>query len=232
MDGEAVLLHLGRGVYFSLDPVATRLWEHLHHCGDVEAAIDEMAMEYQADRAVVARDAYAFLAELERRHFLEGPGEHAPCPPPLRPRRALRLLKKVWRLPARHGYALIVTMAWAAVVEAGLRVLGLPRLARVLGVPLSPSAPTESSPSADPSALTPPQQRRMWATDVVYRNWPFGDTCLRRALVLGRVLRHERPVLRIGVAREDEVRAHAWVETSRRSIGAEPSYTTLTHSTP
>lgn len=234
VDGEAVLLDLGRGVYFSLDPVATRLWEHLQRYGEVETAIDVMAKEYEpeVDRDVVARDVYAFLADLERRHFLGSRGQPSPCRPPLRPRRVLRLLKRASRLPVRHGYALIVTMASAAVVEAGLRVMALPRLARALGVPLSSSPPDGEPPSSDPSVLTPPQQRRVWATDVVYRNWPFGDTCLRRALVLGRVLREEQPVLRIGVTRDEGVLAHAWVETSRLSIGAQRAYTPLTQPAP
>jgi hypothetical protein len=43
--------------------------------------------------------------------------------------------------------------------------------------------------------------------------------CLRRALVLGRLLREFDPVLRIGVARgADKFEAHAWLEVDGRVI--------------
>jgi hypothetical protein len=59
--------------------------------------------------------------------------------------------------------------------------------------------------------------------------WPFGDTCLRRALVLGHHLRDQSPVLRIGVTadRSEDVAAHAWVETTDVTLLALPGYDTL-----
>lgn len=42
---------------------------------------------------------------------------------------------------------------------------------------------------------------------------PFNGTCLRRALVMGDILRSRDPLLRVGVAKEGgRVQAHAWIE--------------------
>jgi hypothetical protein len=67
------------------------------------------------------------------------------------------------------------------------------------------------------------------ATARLYAVWPFGDTCLRRALVLGHHLRDQSPVLRIGVTAEkcEPVAAHAWVETTDVTLLALPGYETL-----
>jgi hypothetical protein len=77
--------------------------------------------------------------------------------------------------------------------------------------------------------LTPEQRRRIWATERLYAVWPFGDTCLRRALVMGHHLRDQSPVLRIGVTagRSEPVAAHAWVETADVTLLALPGYETL-----
>ena len=199
----------------------------------METVIDVLHREHgnTVERDVVARDVLAFVETLERRHFSSS-SLGAARRRPVRPRRALQLAKRASRLPRAHLQAVVATVALAFVVEAGVRLLPLPRLARALGVPLSSSPPMGGPRRGDLSILTPREQRRVWATDAVFRRWPFGDTCLRRALVLGRVLRHQQPVLRIGVARDQDVLAHAWVETSLLSIGSEPAYQTLTHSTP
>jgi hypothetical protein len=68
------------------------------------------------------------------------------------------------------------------------------------------------------------QQARLAAIGVVYKYWPFGDTCLRRALAAGHTLRVHRPVLRIGVTRTGgAVRAHAWIEFDGVSFGSDPA---------
>lgn len=121
--------------------------------------------------------------------------------------RSSRLLPE---LPATFA-ALVV----ACVAEVGLRVTTLPRLARFLGTPLAvagdPEPPsTRSGPGAARLPLNARQQVR--ATRRVLRHWPFGDTCLRQALISGNRLRHLEPTLHVGVAKIDgEVRAHAWL---------------------
>jgi hypothetical protein len=123
-------------------------------------------------------------------------------------RRGPRLPKvRLTELPGL-GAALLV----AVVVEVGLRTTTLPRLARALGTPLAVDG---FEAIADPTVvrLLPPWAvRRMHAARRVLRHWPFGDTCLRQALVCGWLVRRLGPQLQLGVAKVDgEVRAHAWL---------------------
>jgi len=107
---------------------------------------------------------------------------------------------------------LVAALAAAAVVEVGLRTTTLPRLARALGTPLAVPEPEACARRLDDYLLPDWAVRRMYATHRVLRHWPFEDTCLRQALVCGRLLRRLHPVLQLGVARIDgEVRAHAWL---------------------
>lgn len=104
----------------------------------------------------------------------------------------------------------------ALLVEVGLRTLPLPRLARLVGAPLdvTPRGPAGGRPDLDGRAL-----RRERSAVRVMRHWPWGDTCLRRALVVGQRLQWLRPVLRVGVAKLDgEVSAHAWLEVGGAAL--------------
>lgn len=106
----------------------------------------------------------------------------------------------------------------AAVVEVGLRTLRLPRLSRLLGVPLDTAARREPD---DVGTVVVPHRarRRLAATRRALKYWPFGDSCLRVALVGGFLVRDLDPVLRIGVAKHDgEVKAHAWLEVGGLSL--------------
>lgn len=103
-------------------------------------------------------------------------------------------------------------------VELGLRRrTELPRLCRQLGIHLADGAPTVvPSPPANRDRVA----RQMRDVDRVARRWPFGDTCLRRCLVLGALLRQLGPTLVIGVRRNEvsAVVAHSWLEFDGRSI--------------
>lgn len=113
-------------------------------------------------------------------------------------------------LHPRHLRVLLV----AGVVEIGLRTMSLPRLARLLGLRMGGDGPTAAEPVAQPDPAAVRRIRRSFrATDRVLRRWPFGNTCLRRALVLGHLISGLEPTLCIGV-RRDETRAlvaHAWL---------------------
>lgn len=124
---------------------------------------------------------------------------------------------------------LVNTVIAAVVVEVGIRTLPLPRLARLVGAPLDTSEPAPREGPAPVWSLRSRQQVR--TSQRVFRHWPFGDTCLRQALVLGWLLRRLDPVLRVGVAKLDgAVRAHAWLEiagTRLDPIGGASSYQVL-----
>lgn len=100
----------------------------------------------------------------------------------------------------------------ALVVEVGLATTTLPRLARLLGVRLVGDDGDDGRRLVRAASPRDWYRRRRIAVDRVMRSWPFGDTCLRRALVLGHRIRPLRPVLVIGV-RHDEgaLAAHAWL---------------------
>jgi hypothetical protein len=122
---------------------------------------------------------------------------------------------------------LCTALVVAAVVEVGLRTTTLPRLARALGAPLAVDGFAAFAEPGDARLLPPRATRRVDAALRVLRHWPFGDSCLRQALVCGWLLRRLRPELQLGVAKVDgEVRAHAWlivngaVVDPRRSVSS------------
>jgi Transglutaminase-like superfamily len=111
---------------------------------------------------------------------------------------------------ARH---LPAALAVAVAVEIGIRLLGLPSLARLAAVELHTTG-TARPPRVPSSRLGPDDGARYRAAWWVLRWWPFGRSgqCLRMALTAGRLLRHRGPRLCLGVTRGDSgVGAHAWL---------------------
>jgi hypothetical protein len=112
----------------------------------------------------------------------------------------------------------------AGLIEAALRVVSFPALLRLVGVKLGPLGEarvrTETGRALE-GLLGSPAVR---AGDIVFRNWPTRNNCLRRALLFGYLLRVHRPVLRIGVRRDQgELCAHAWLEVAGEPVlEAEP----------
>lgn len=135
--------------------------------------------------------------------------------------------------PADEWGWVIAASGLAVLTEVGIRTLGLPRLARLLGTPLRSGAVGDPHPAVvvPPRPLPQADRRRVRATRRVMRHWPFGDTCLRQALVSGALLRHRSPRLVVGVAKLDgEIRAHAWLDIDGAVLdpmGAASSYTPL-----
>jgi hypothetical protein len=115
-------------------------------------------------------------------------------------------------LHPRQLYAIAVVV----LVEIGLHTLDLPRLARLLGVRLGVDGDTV------PAGTPLPQDIRRQARLMhrALRRWPFGNSCLRRALVLGHLIRRSDPVLHIGVRRDenDVILAHAWLEVGGTTL--------------
>lgn len=119
-----------------------------------------------------------------------------------------------WGRLARELPTTVAAGVVAIVVEVGLRVTTLPKLTRLLGVPLDPAMTGGGSDTMRGSAttLTESDWRRVRSAQRVLRRWPFGDTCLRQALVSGALLRRRGPILHVGVARIDgQIKAHAWL---------------------
>jgi len=130
--------------------------------------------------------------------------------------RYMRLRKLRQGLHPRHVLVLAVTV----VVEIGLRTITLPRLVRLLGVRLDVDGSSlQETGSADPG-ISRQIRRSGRAIDRVLRRWPFGDTCLRRALILGFLIRRLDPTLLIGVRRDEagEIAAHAWLAVAGTTL--------------
>ena len=142
---------------------------------------------------------------------------------PARRSAARRLLNGVRRVPHLTPRELLATVHAACimtVVEALIRWMSLPRLGRLLGVRLdfSPSDPGRRQYAI--SSLDAPSRRSVRAARSVSNAWPLSrGPCLRRALVMSRLLRSHDPAIRLGITRgTGEVRAHAWVEIDGRPL--------------
>ncbi len=129
----------------------------------------------------------------------------------------MAVVRTLRAIPWRVRMEIVRVVAIALVVELALRRLPLPRVARLLGVRIA--ADRAESPLPDgplPDVLTDARRRREFdAAARVMRHWPARRMCLRRSLVLGRLLRDLDPALRLGVARSDDgLLAHAWIEVA------------------
>jgi len=64
IDGEAVLLHVDRGVYFGLDPIGTRVWEALVEHGCARPILAPLLEEYDVESDALESDIVALLNQL------------------------------------------------------------------------------------------------------------------------------------------------------------------------
>jgi len=64
LDGEAIILHLTRGMYFGLDAVGTRVWMVLAESSSVGRAIDVLTAEYDVDSDVATGDVLELVSTL------------------------------------------------------------------------------------------------------------------------------------------------------------------------
>ena len=64
VEGEAVLLNLEIGQYYSLDEVGTRMWALLAQHGQIEPVVQAMLDEYDAGEGELRRDLVELVEEL------------------------------------------------------------------------------------------------------------------------------------------------------------------------
>jgi hypothetical protein len=69
-DDEVIILDLGAGEYFSLDPVGSRAWGRFAEGGCVEDIAAEIAAEYDVDADRALRDLMTLAGELVSRGLL------------------------------------------------------------------------------------------------------------------------------------------------------------------
>ena len=71
LEGEAVLLNLQNGIFFSLNPVATRMWELLSELGQAEKVLKQLLQEYDASEEQLRQDLVAFIEKLKSKGLVE-----------------------------------------------------------------------------------------------------------------------------------------------------------------
>src|SRR5437899_12997162 len=71
LGGEAAILHLTSGTYYSLDPVGARIWSLLGHPIEVRALRDRILAEYEVAPERLDRDLLALLGQLAAHALLE-----------------------------------------------------------------------------------------------------------------------------------------------------------------
>lgn len=64
LDGEAVLLHLGSGLYFGMNDVASRAWERIVQGVSFGDLLSTIVDEFDVDEARARADLEAFVAAL------------------------------------------------------------------------------------------------------------------------------------------------------------------------
>ena len=70
MDGEAVIIHLGTGIYYSMDGIGCTVWESITSGGDTDAIADCLADRYSIGRDVAAADIGRLVGELVAQELL------------------------------------------------------------------------------------------------------------------------------------------------------------------
>ena len=70
-DDELVVLHLGVGAYFSLDPVGSTIWDQLTTGKTPEETIATLLAEYDVDEATARADVLRLAEDLVAAGLLE-----------------------------------------------------------------------------------------------------------------------------------------------------------------
>ncbi len=70
IDGEAILIHLGTGTYYSLDGVGAEVWGMLAAGADQDAVLAAAAQRYDGDPKEVQRGLSSLVGELLREGLL------------------------------------------------------------------------------------------------------------------------------------------------------------------
>ena len=61
VDGEAVMMSIAAGRYYGLDNIGTVIWKRIDPPCSFADLVDQLALEYDADRATIASDVRALL---------------------------------------------------------------------------------------------------------------------------------------------------------------------------
>ena len=68
---ESSILSLKNSVYYSLDPVGTRIWELLRESRSVHSILEILLQEYDVEPERCERDLFAILEKLQQEGLIE-----------------------------------------------------------------------------------------------------------------------------------------------------------------
>ena len=74
LDGEAVVLNLKTGIYFTLNQVGTRAWQLIREHGELSKVRDVMLAEYEVEAAVLDADLKELAEQLRSKGLLAQTG--------------------------------------------------------------------------------------------------------------------------------------------------------------
>jgi Coenzyme PQQ synthesis protein D (PqqD) len=70
LDGEAVLLHLGSGMYFGMNEVATRAWEQITKGSTFGAVLATLLAEFDVAEDILRSDLEKFVGALAEKQLV------------------------------------------------------------------------------------------------------------------------------------------------------------------
>ncbi|RPA66619.1 PqqD family protein [Cyclobacteriaceae bacterium YHN15] len=68
---ETVMMDIEQGKYFSLNPVATRIWDLLEKESSLEELVEELLSEFEVDEAQCRKDVSDYLQEMEKLRLIK-----------------------------------------------------------------------------------------------------------------------------------------------------------------
>ena len=70
VEDETVILHVGSGTYFGLDPVGARIWQLMGEGKTLAEICEVMLDEYDVSREGLERDALSLAQDLAAQHLI------------------------------------------------------------------------------------------------------------------------------------------------------------------
>ena len=70
LDNEAILLHIQKEVYYSLDETGLRMWQLLGEYGELQPVLSQMQKEFNVDELTLKNDLNRIVDELIKEGLL------------------------------------------------------------------------------------------------------------------------------------------------------------------
>jgi hypothetical protein len=132
---------------------------------------------------------------------------------------SVRVLRQWLSLSRRQKLTTAYVAGLVMVVEILVRLCPVDQAARWLRSPLITND-LGALPPLDRSVLSDRELRLLGSLRWVQRLWLWDETCLRRALAAGWLLRRRRPGLCLGLANSENAIAHAWLAVEGQALDA------------